>query len=85
MDTGIKKHNKTYRLLTTPGQGYAMCVLNYDFAILNNAFLIHRPGIKLAQQAKANHRHSAVQEALISNVIMPELRQLYGTRKGCSR
>ena len=74
-----------YRLLPLIFQGYAMCVLDYDFAILNNAFLIHRPGIKLAQQAKASPKHSRAQESLINNVIMPELRQLYGTRKGCSR
>ncbi|CAB4055638.1 B4GAT1 [Lepeophtheirus salmonis] len=27
-------------------QGYQLCLKNYDFHILNNAFLIHRPGIK---------------------------------------
>ena len=63
-----------------------MCVLDYEFAILNNAFLIHRPGIKSAEQANKNkQRYLSAQEALINNVIMPELRQLYGTRKGCSR
>ena len=61
-----------------------MCVLDYDFAILNNAFLIHRPGIKLAKQAKASPQHSKTQQAMINNVIMPELKRLYGTRKGCS-
>ena len=76
---------KFHCLFSQHFQGYAMCVLDYDFAILNNAFLIHRPGIKLAQQAKASYRHSAAQESLINNVIMPELKQLYGTRKGCSR
>ena len=61
-----------------------MCVLDYDFAILNNAFLIHRPGIKLAKQAKALPQHSRTQQAMINNVIMPELKRLYGTRIGCS-
>ena len=57
-----------------------MCVLDYDFAILSNAFLIHRPGIKSRKEANKNIQpYKSAQEALLSNVIMPELRKLYGT------
>ena len=61
-----------------------MCVLDYDFAILNNAFLIHRPGIKLKQQAKPLPQHSETQKKMIQDVIIPELKRLYGTREECS-
>lgn len=27
-------------------QGYVMCVLDYDFHVLDDAFLVHRPPIK---------------------------------------
>ena len=29
-----------------------MCLLNYEFHILDNAFLIHRPGIKSKKELK---------------------------------
>ena len=61
-----------------------MCVLDYDFAILNNAFLIHRPGIKSGKQAKPPAKQKTEQRNTINNVILPELEKLYGTRKGCS-
>ncbi|CAG7718961.1 unnamed protein product, partial [Allacma fusca] len=26
-------------------QAYLLCVLDYEFFVLNNAFVVHRPGI----------------------------------------
>ena len=55
--------------------------------ILNNAFLIHRPGIKTAK-ASSSHIDKAkvaAQNDFIKKIIMPELKQLYGTRKGCEK
>lgn len=68
-------------------QGYQLCVLDYDFMILNNAFLIHRPGFKTA---KSNQEHTdkakvAAQNDFIKKIIIPELKQLYGSRKGCEK
>ena len=66
-----------------------MCVLDYDFAILNNAFLIHRPGIISAEHTGSyrpqhfREMQFQQQQTMINNVIMPELIRLYGTRKGC--
>ena len=31
-------------------QGYALCVLDYEFQILDNAFLVHKPGIKVLKK-----------------------------------
>ena len=55
--------------------------------ILDNAFLMHRPGIKskaenmsMTQKGKV-----AAQNTMISKTIMPELIKLYGARKGCEK
>ena len=61
--------------------------MDYDFMILNNAFLIHRPGFKTA---KSNQEHTdkpkvAAQNDFIKKIIIPELKQLYGSRKGCEK
>ena len=68
-------------------QGYQLCVLDYDFMILNNAFLIHRPGIKTAKSSSSHIDKAkvAAQNDFIKKIIMPELKQLYGTRKGCEK
>lgn len=31
-------------------QGYKLCVLDYEFHILDNAFLVHKPGIKILKK-----------------------------------
>ena len=62
-----------------------MCVLDYDFAILNEAFLIHKPGIKTSKHhnSETDQKKVQLQRNLISNVIMPELRMIYGKKIGC--
>ncbi|XP_011055253.1 PREDICTED: N-acetyllactosaminide beta-1,3-N-acetylglucosaminyltransferase [Acromyrmex echinatior] len=65
-------------------QGYALCVLDYDFLILDNAFLVHRPGIKIFKKDAHRDMLTAKTNALIKKIIMPELKVLYGTRKGCA-
>jgi len=65
-------------------QAYTMCLLDYDFMVLDNAFLIHRPGIKTRSDAKPpNARIQREQEQLIKRHLLPELQQLYGVRHGC--
>ena len=65
-----------------------MCLLDYDFAILNNAFLIHRPGIKTRDKARAQNKHGIgirnKQKHLVNHKIIPELEQSHGKRKDCS-
>ncbi|XP_033365234.1 beta-1,4-glucuronyltransferase 1 [Bombus vosnesenskii] len=65
-------------------QGYALCVLDYDFLILDNAFLVHRPGIKIFKKDVHREMLTAKTNALIRKIIVPELKILYGTRKGCA-
>ncbi|KAF7994923.1 hypothetical protein HCN44_004395 [Aphidius gifuensis] len=64
-------------------QGYALCVLDYDFLILDNAFLVHRPGIKIYKKDSRRDALAAKTNVLIKKIIVPELRVIYGTRKGC--
>lgn len=59
-------------------QAYIMCVLDYDFHVLNNAFLVHRPGIKYKSSARGKSNRDYVTKNLL-----PELVNLYGTRTGC--
>lgn len=63
-------------------QAYIMCLLNYDFKVLSNAFLVHRPGIKSVKEAK---RESLEQENLkkILDESLPAIKLFYGERKGC--
>ncbi|KAG7212097.1 hypothetical protein KM043_012447 [Ampulex compressa] len=65
-------------------QGYALCVLDYDFLILDNAFLVHRPGIKTLKKDPHREMLTAKTNTLIKKIIVPELKILYGTRKGCA-
>ncbi|EEZ97317.1 N-acetyllactosaminide beta-1,3-N-acetylglucosaminyltransferase-like Protein [Tribolium castaneum] len=65
-------------------QGYALCVLDYDFLILNNAFLVHRPGIKVYKKDQKRAMLAAKTNQLIKKIIFPELKVLYGVKKGCA-
>lgn len=66
-------------------QGYKLCVLNYDFQILDNAFLIHRPGIKTKKtlHSAINKKKIATQDKLLRKTIFPQIKKFYGIRKGC--
>jgi len=66
-------------------QGYKMCVLGYEFHILDNAFLIHRPGIKTKKDLKDTFQNKkiAAQNSLIKKTLFPEIKKLYGFRRGC--
>ncbi|KAK0167543.1 hypothetical protein PV327_004928 [Microctonus hyperodae] len=64
-------------------QGYTFCVLDYDFLILDNAFLVHRPGIKYYKKDSLRQTLAAKTNVLIKKIILPELKVIYGSRKGC--
>ncbi|XP_044580381.1 beta-1,4-glucuronyltransferase 1-like isoform X2 [Cotesia glomerata] len=64
-------------------QGYALCVLNYDFLILNNGFLVHRPGIKFYKKDPRRDMLTDKTNTFIKKILLPELKVIYGTRKGC--
>lgn len=65
-------------------QGYSLCVLDYEFQILDNAFLVHKPGIKVLKKDPKRAMLAAKTNQLIKKIIYPELQVLYGTRKGCA-
>ena len=68
-------------------QGYQMCVQDYDFLILNKAFLIHRPGIKTKSAGKGaneKYRNEILKtQKLIKTHIRPELERIFGYKPGC--
>ncbi len=67
-------------------QGFQLCVLDYDFHLLNGAFLVHRPGIKTRSKKTRSHQAQIkLQNNLINSRIMPQLKQLFGHRGGCVR
>lgn len=65
-------------------QGYALCVLDYVFLILDNAFLVHKPGIKVYKKDQRRAVLASKTNQLIKRIIFPELRVLYGYRNGCA-
>ena len=64
---------------------YELCLLDYDFMILNSPFLVHHPGIKTAQIHKNSENRTMVnaQNKFIRRVVLPELVKLHGSRKDC--
>lgn len=64
-------------------QGYALCALDYEFHILDNAFLGHRPGIKTINDIEKRNPFQVTTRKFIANVLLPELEILYGKRKDC--
>lgn len=66
-------------------QAFQLCVMDYDLLVLDNAFLIHKPGIK----TKANNPTKPAQEMVnkqntfIRLVIKPEIIKNVGNREGC--
>lgn len=63
-------------------QTHILCVLNYNFLGLSNAFLIHAPGIKTKKEAWANRDQNPTIQ-LVANVILREIADTFGERKKC--
>ncbi|KAL7632151.1 UNVERIFIED_CONTAM: hypothetical protein RMT77_017525 [Armadillidium vulgare] len=64
-------------------QMYVMCILDYEFHVLDNAFLVHRPGIKRVRKDKRRDVLTAKQNAILQSSITPELHVIYGKRPSC--
>ncbi|CAG7834398.1 unnamed protein product [Allacma fusca] len=62
-------------------QGYIMCLLKYEYHILDNAFLIHRPGIK-SRHSKSK-KPIRRQNKQLHDFIRPQIHKLYGKRHAC--
>ena len=59
-----------------------MCLQDYNFLGLSNAFMIHKPGIKTIKEAVENRSQNNTVE-LVRNYILPEIDSLYGKRENC--
>jgi hypothetical protein len=65
-------------------KAYEMCLMDYDFAILDNAFLVHAPGIKLyIHEVEDNRKPYVLLNNKAEAKIKSELKRKYGTRKNC--
>ncbi|XP_026843179.1 beta-1,4-glucuronyltransferase 1 [Drosophila persimilis] len=64
-------------------QAYAMCALGYEFHILDNAFLVHKPGIKPGLDNPERHDLALRTESVIRSRFFREMRIIYGSRDGC--
>ncbi|KAL7642858.1 UNVERIFIED_CONTAM: hypothetical protein RMT77_006146 [Armadillidium vulgare] len=64
-------------------QAYAMCLLDYEYHILDNAFLVHKPGIKVANKTILRNKLTKKQNSLIFSTIGKEYKTFYGDRKDC--
>ncbi|XP_022223998.2 beta-1,4-glucuronyltransferase 1 [Drosophila obscura] len=64
-------------------QAYAMCALGYEFHILDNSFLVHKPGIKLSLDSPERHELALRTESVIRMRFFREMRIIYGSRTGC--
>ena len=62
---------------------YILCVRDYEFHILDNAFLVHRPGIKSNVKDPGRQTLANKQSTLIHKHILPEYKRLFGTKKEC--
>lgn len=58
-----------------------MCLMNFDYQILNNAFLVR----KRTKEQEMNRAQISITRAqlLIKNYIGPEINTLYGTKESC--
>ncbi|XP_076367279.1 beta-1,4-glucuronyltransferase 1-like [Tachypleus tridentatus] len=65
-------------------QMYELCLLNYDVYILDNAFLVHAPGIKRIDNNDQKRRMPYIaQNNRVHSRILKYLKTKYGDRKGC--
>ncbi|RXG57406.1 hypothetical protein Avbf_14850 [Armadillidium vulgare] len=81
LSKGICVLNNFY--LPSIPRAYAMCLLGYEYHILDNAFLVHKPGIKLLDVNYMFSDLAMKQHELIYSKIVKEYKKYYGDRKEC--
>lgn len=64
-------------------QMYALCTQDYEFHILDNAFLVHKPGIKKRQKNPARGVLVDQQNAVIKEEMVPQYKRLFGNKTKC--
>lgn len=65
-------------------QSFALCLMGYSFNTLDNAFLVHKPGINRGHTDHARLRFAARINQLIRNRFTVEYLQKYGYHFGCT-
>lgn len=67
-------------------QGYSMCVLNYNYHILDNAFLVHKFRVKLSHETGFSQKSFAVWTLpRIRQEIEPDIHAFHGTNEDCAK
>ncbi|CAH2005112.1 unnamed protein product [Acanthoscelides obtectus] len=64
-------------------QAYHLCMLDYSFLVLDNAFLIHKPGVKKKKVQILKHQDELRKNNRILKMITKELRSVYGPNDRC--
>ncbi|XP_016963084.1 beta-1,4-glucuronyltransferase 1 [Drosophila biarmipes] len=65
-------------------QNFAMCLLGYEYHVLDPAFLVHSPGIKeFSKKDSSRLQYAKEMTKFIKAKIEPEYRVLFGQNKGC--
>jgi beta-1,4-glucuronyltransferase 1 len=63
---------------------YILCLLDYNFKVLNNAFLVHK-GIKMKNDSSAKLlRLQRIGSIKMKTELFGEINKIYGARKGCT-
>ncbi|ENN82025.1 hypothetical protein YQE_01600, partial [Dendroctonus ponderosae] len=65
-------------------QAYTMCVMDYDFHVLDNAFLIHKPGVKKKKVQMVKYNDIVKNSSKLIKNIAIELQDLYGYNSNCN-
>ncbi|KAG8185499.1 hypothetical protein JTE90_019756 [Oedothorax gibbosus] len=65
-------------------QMYELCLMDYDFYVLDNAFLVHAPGIKTLSNLDQRRRAPFMyKNNAVHNKLLAQMKKKYGSRKGC--
>ncbi|KAK5650613.1 hypothetical protein RI129_001642 [Pyrocoelia pectoralis] len=65
-------------------QGYAMCLMNYDYMVLDNAFLIHKPGVKKQRVQRIKFSGMIIKtQQMIRKYVKSQLQYLFGENDNC--
>lgn len=65
-------------------QGFSLCLLDYDYAILNDAFIVHKPGIKqIGTNDKSIYLAMSATNKFKEYVVKPEMRKVFGNIAHC--
>ncbi|XP_050294257.1 beta-1,4-glucuronyltransferase 1-like isoform X2 [Anthonomus grandis grandis] len=65
-------------------QAYTLCEMDYNFYVMDNAYLIHRPGVKKKKDQIKNHYSLVVHDFQLLKNITKEIQVIYGHNENCT-